>query len=357
MKTEDDSNSRNPLMIALIGALVASVLTIIMLLAPVVPTPEPQSQGDTEQAENDPEVQESTEPGTAAEPVLSAETELRAIVATTSDIVVAGDSFRADIFLIPFEPTADVTIEFSDSSLNDFVTLDNGVAQLRIPVQKIGSVNITGIMSHLGQTAYFNTWYSTVRPCLFVNPTKQNVFYKGVENPISIQVPGYPLDKLRVSISNGSIRKVRSGYNVRVTSGKETTISVSTRDSEGLQSAVGKVQFRVKSVPNPTPFLAGKGYSDDNIRKKELQAAQGLTARVENFDFEMKFTVVSFSVKIIENNGNVTNMKGHGNLLTGKMKTEFGKISLGDQVIISGIKAKGPDDIVRKLGALTLKVI
>jgi hypothetical protein len=141
-----------------------------------------------------------------------------------------------------------------------------------------------------------------------------------------------------------------------VKKGNEAVISVSATLPDGTTASMGKVPFRVKTVPNPAPFFAGKGQGDDKVKKSELTAAQGVAARMENFDFDLKFTVTSFKLTMIVG-GTPIEKVAKGNRVTGEMKTMLKKAKRGQKIYIENIRAKGPDGTTRKLGSIALKVI
>ena len=58
----------------------------------------------------------------------------------------------------------------------------------------------------------FRGEYQVAPPILVVSPTKLNLFYIGVDNPVEISVPGVSPDKIFPSINNGTIRKEGNGY-------------------------------------------------------------------------------------------------------------------------------------------------
>ncbi len=55
-------------------------------------------------------------------------------------------------------------------------------------------------------TFHFKSEFIVAKPALNVSPTKMNVFYVGVDNPISISVPGGP-ERITPSVSVGKIRQ------------------------------------------------------------------------------------------------------------------------------------------------------
>ena len=79
---------------------------------------------------------------------------------------------------------------------------------------------------------------------------KMNVLYIGVDNPITVAVPGVPSDQLLVHIDQGSISGSKGKYTIRVTTPGETTIKVLTvRDDRKV--LLSSQTFRVKTIPDP----------------------------------------------------------------------------------------------------------
>jgi gliding motility-associated protein GldM len=183
-----------------------------------------------------------------------------------------------------------------------------------------------------------------------------NVFYKGVDNPVDVSVPGFSADKIRPSISNGSITKASGGgYTVRVSKGTTANISVQAEMPDGSSKRLGPAEFRVKSVPNPTPYFAGKSLGDEKVKKAELTAAQGVIAKMEDFEFDLKFTVTRFKLTMIIG-GTPIEKISKNNRVTSDMKEMLKKAKRGQKIYIENIKAKGPDGTIRNLGALSFKV-
>lgn len=293
---------------------------------------------------------------------------------TETSYLLKGDTLRGKIFLAAFDTNANPQITVAPTYLDsaNFTfgadTLDasalqvkGGMGIVKIPANTEGIFSLKGVIKFKGPDGSIVPYpisksYQVANPSLTVSPTKMNVFYKGVENPVSISAPGVPADKIRPSISNGSIRKSGKDYIVTVKSGNEAIVSVSATLPDGSTASMGKVPFRVKTVPNPAPFFAGKGQGDDKVKKSELTAAQGVAARMENFDFDLKFAVTQFKLTMIVGGTPIEKMS-KGNRVTGEMKTMLSKAKRGQKIYIEDIRAKGPDGTIRKLGSIALKVI
>ena len=130
--------------------------------------------------------------------------------------------------------------------------------------------------------------YEVGESSVTVSADKMNVFYIGVDNPISVSAAGVNSTKMNVSLGGGgggTIKKVSSGnYIVNVTKpapmGQECEVRVS---AEGLNK---KALFRVKRIPDPVARLSGN--SGGAIGNGEFKAQGGVAAILENFDFDAK---------------------------------------------------------------------
>jgi len=134
-------------------------------------------------------------------------------------------------------------------------------------------------------------------PCLVVSATKMNVLYRGVKNPVSIQIPGMP-DYIEVipSVSNGTITPSREGngiYLVEVIGGSAATVNVNV-NIDGEIRLIGQYMFRVKDVPRAIATIAGK--EGGLISASRLAAAPTVIPKIENFDFELFFKVTKFDL-------------------------------------------------------------
>jgi hypothetical protein len=64
-------------------------------------------------------------------------------------------------------------------------------------------------------TEVFETTYEVAAPSLVVSPTKMNVFYRGVDNPVSVSVSGYSNKDIVAPQWNGTFRSPPMGFIMR----------------------------------------------------------------------------------------------------------------------------------------------
>ncbi len=196
----------------------------------------------------------------------------------------------------------------------------------------------------------------TVVPTLVVSATKMNVFYIGVDNPISFAVAGVPNDKIFPSISGcgGRIKKTNRGYIVTCTKpGNDCRISVAG-DVNGTRKNMGGMNFRVKRVPDPTAKVAGKG--GGKISKEELLENGKIDALIDNFDFDIRFKVVEFQL-IAYIGGFSQSVICKGSKFNDVAFNIIKKAKRGQFIYLGNIKAVGPDGKIRPINGIIFKLI
>jgi len=299
---------------------------------------------------------------------------LSSMVDPESNYVTVGSTYRADIFLGAYDPNNQFSIEIAKNGTIDtiknevigekevFQSGPNGKYQLEIPATGAGERTYAGIIVFKpvggdAQRIPFREKFEVAAPTLVVSPTKMNVFYRGVDNPVSVSVAGYSEKATRASMTNGSIAPASGGgYIVRPGKESEATVSASVTNVDGTSKAMPGVKFRVKNVPNPTPYFGGKSVNDETIKKTELTAAAGVIAKMIDFEFDLKFEVIEFKVTMIVGGTPIEKMT-KGPAVSGDMREMFQKAKPGQKIYIEGIKARGPDGTVRNLGGLSFKVV
>lgn len=181
---------------------------------------------------------------------------------------------------------------------------------------------------------------------------KMNVFYIGVDNPITFAVTGIRLDSLKISISGGggSIEKKDSGRAiVRVTSLGKAVVNVKGVDSEG-KSTTGAKEFRVKYIPDPLPKVGDKNGGTMGIGEFKMQL--GLVAELPEFDFDAKFAVLSFDLTVLHENATIQTCTNKGAMFTGACATLIDQAKPNSIYLFSNIKVMGPDGRTRQLGTI-----
>ncbi len=233
---------------------------------------------------------------------------LQAKVLPKSTYILSGGQFEAEVYIAGTDTERKYDAKFvrgknfSNANPNAIQTVSSvdGVVTIKIPATQQGEQNISGIVEMRNpetgeiEPYPFETSYMVAPPTATVAPTKMNVMYRGLENPISVSAPGMASDNIEISVTNGEWRKGEAKGEYFITPGTEniTTITASTI-VDGKRTTLGSYNFRIKRVPAPTPKIGGK--TSGQFGREELIAAGGLMVPLEDFDFEgYKYTIVSY---------------------------------------------------------------
>lgn len=269
--------------------------------------------------------------------------QIDAKVVPKSSIVMQGDYYEAEIFVAAYDTKQNPEILVNNSP----VSVKDGVGLYRVSASSEGPKSFQGVIkvsSPSGEikTYNFKNEYTVQRPSVTVSADAMNVFYIGVDNPVSISVPGVPNDKIKPTISAGGqlTPKGDGKYSVRIAPGtREARITVNAQ-LDNTSKSMGSVNFRVRTVPNPVPYIANK--KEGLAAKEELLVAGSIIPRMENFDFDLRFEMVSFTMVTIVG-GDVREFQASGGRLTPEMRGAIERSTRGQRITFENLIAKGPD--------------
>lgn len=280
-------------------------------------------------------------------------TGFRAMVQPKSNYVLQGETYTADVFLAAYDETQEPTIIVNDVELTAD-QIESGMGKLSFPTNALGEQTFGGkiIVTQGGNpiTADFTSTYTVAPPSVVISPTKMNVLYRNVENPLDISVPG--VDNSKVKASGPGLRPSGNGYIADVTKvkGKEITINVSITKEDGSTKAMGSQKFRIKGLPKAAGMIYKK---TEGILSKSALSKGTVEAAYEDFPFELPLTVTGFEVKI-EGFAPAT---VKGNRFDSTTKKRIEKLKPGSTVTIRKIKAKTKrGDRVSKIGSISIDV-
>jgi gliding motility-associated protein GldM len=297
---------------------------------------------------------------------------VNAKVIPKSNYVFLGEEFKADVFVAAYSSTQNPDVLVGDLDTNTFkfrgeprtVGVENGVGKLIEKASSEGVKKYSGLINVKGPDGSIKSYpysgeYMVAKPTAVVSPSKMNVFYQGVDNPVEISAGGVAPEDLSPSITAGSLTPVagqKGKYIVRVPAGtQKVNINVAAKQGKDTKQ-MGSSEFRCKRVPDPIAKFAGKTGSA-SIGKGELTTAAGLIADMgEGFDFDLKFQVLSFDV-VATIGGFEQTKPSNNNLITEDQKNLFKSIKPGGKVYIENIRVKGEDGTNRTLSPINLKVM
>lgn len=293
------------------------------------------------------------------------------VVAPTS-YIFTGEHYTADVFVAAYSSTQNPVVYLGDfDSVKPYklksgtidstsVTVSAGLGKYDVVANSVGIQKLNGLIRVKKPDGTWDQYpfkqeYMVAAPSAAVFLEKMNVFYIGVDNPITISAAGVAPSDLSPSLSGGTMSSngKPGSYIVRVQAGTKATLNVSAK-MNGSSKSMGSFEFRIKRVPDPAAYV-GNLKGDGQMTKGELQGQSGVFARMENFDFDLKFTVVSF-VMSMNINGVFVEKKANGPGITPEMKTMLAGAKPGNKVFFEQVTVSGPDGSLRKIPGVNIKV-
>jgi gliding motility-associated protein GldM len=292
---------------------------------------------------------------------------IRAKVIPKSSYVFIGDEYTAEILVAAYDTKANPNVRYilgadtlTPANFKNATPLqgENGVVTLKLGGSQEGLKKFAGIIKILSPTGdtmtfHFHDEFIVAKPALIISPTKMNVFYIGVDNPVSISVPGGP-EKVTPVISVGNIRQEGKDW---IVSGipqntREATITVNAVFS-GKTKNMGSYVARLKRVPDPIARIGGKG--EGVISKSILLASPILIAEMPvGFDFDLKYVVTSYNF-VTDITGELYEEKCQGNRLSPNMVRLITNAKKNKRIWLENLTVKGPDG-ERAISGINLKI-
>jgi hypothetical protein len=182
---------------------------------------------------------------------------------------------------------------------------------------------------------------------------KMNVFYAGVDNPITAGITGIPASQITANIvgCDATITPAEPGkYVVRAKSAGKVTMTLSGKNKDGKIITQTR-DFRVQYIPDPMVSVC----CENLLGSSAWHTKRGLIAELIDFDFKADFKVLSFNMKLIQNDDILT-CTNKGAVFEGFCYELQQRARLNSVYIIDNIIAIGPDERLRNLGELSFKI-
>lgn len=291
----------------------------------------------------------------------------------TAQIFVAASSKGADpeVFIGPIPAEAKKipgteqyeAIESADGKVSgEPLRVEGGKGIFEQPASTVGERKYSGVIrvknpDGVGYKLYpFASSFQVGAKSIVVSPTKMNVLYIGVDNPMKISVAGVQQQDVLASFQgDGTLTKgADGGYVARVKTPGKTVISVSAK-VDGKVQPMGTEEFRIKRIPDPIPTVGGT-LRGGPTAAGHLKVQSGLVALLENFDFEARFNVVSYTMGY-QKGADYFEEKVSGPLFNNKIKGVLQGLKPKQIVIFDDIKVVGPDGTQRKIPQIAFKII
>jgi len=273
---------------------------------------------------------------------------LAAVISAPSSAIMQNQTYEADIMLAAYNSKAQMNITVGGSA----VEIKDGIGKYKVTGGSPGEFNYKVNIAVPGpggkiENLTAEAKYSVFPPMAAISADELNVFYVGLDNPISVAVAGVDSRNVSVSASAGNLQNVGGGrYKVLFPArqGNESIISVSAKMGDGRVVPMGSKKFKIRNVPRPT-FRAGALSFDKPVPLSALMAQSSAVAILENFVYDgVKYSIQGFTFTGIGRTGpkkaSITGASLQG------IKGILGGMRAGEFVMFSDIRAVGPSGSV-----------
>ncbi len=263
-------------------------------------------------------------------------TNYQAIVVPDKTAFFSGENFTGKVVL----GRVDQTLQFENVVINgqEIESTEAGQVMLDFPAGNVGEKEITGELQFqegdsLVRIPVQSSYAVIPKPnSAVISADKMNVVYRGVQNPMTISIPGVG----NVSANAPGLRAAggAGSYVMDVTTlqAREVTINVSGKLPGGETVSDSKT-FRVKDIPRPVGTIRGEDGSV-SMQRNSLEIAN-VGASLPDFDFDLNLNVTGFKFKVPGQPTIVVN----GSRLDDRAKAALRRAGRGESVQIYDIEA------------------
>ena len=287
---------------------------------------------------------------------------IEALVIPNSKYVIKNGKYHAQIVLSATDSTKPLEVDVNGRPL----AINKGKFIHEFTAGATGKFNYKGEIrmqrpDGTWEPYKFDSEYVVGEPTATISADMMNVFYAGIDNPLSVSVPGVSASDVDITITNGTHVKTAKGWNIRPTKvGTECVITVLAM-LDGKKTVITSKPFRVKPLPPPLAKLEytnTQGNKDKfkggTIAKNLLITATRIIAELDDEDLDVKYKVLSFSLNYNDSMGMTLVEQATGPELTSKQLNVLKGLTKGKTVYITNVEAIGPDNIKRRLPAVDI---
>lgn len=287
----------------------------------------------------------------------------KAIAVPKNSYLLAGQKVEAEISLAAYKTSFKPIVTSNVGRVTD---TKEGIAYWENTVTGTGLQTVKGTVAiDMGgklEKKEFEFTYMVGTTGASMQLDKMNVFYIGVPNPVTVSAAGYSMEDIELTIP-GSDAVITKGdalgkYNVSLKKQGKIMAIISARTKEAGVKEVGRQEIRVKMIPDPIAEVAGLSGSV-GIPSNRMKVIPGINAALKNFDFDVRFNVVSFDFTYLQKRQDpVGPISVNGALFSGsKQVTDvIAKCKPGDKIFLENIKARGPDGVTRTLNTIIITI-
>lgn len=284
---------------------------------------------------------------------------LNAFVIPASRNVMSGSRYSAEIVLAAIDTTSRPTIYIGGKKQ------PYGDGHFEQTVTGRGKHTLDGFLEvpHPDGSVSrhpFSSSYNVVEPTATVSATMMNILYTGIDNPLSISVPGIPASAISATMTNGTLTRQGDHWVARPKSIDSPAVISVTADTDNGRRQVATTEFRVRRLPDPTAYIplgADHRYKGGKpITRQALATAGGLKAAIDDNMLDIVFKVTGFETITFDSMGNAIAETSDGDRFSRRQLDAFRRMARGKRFFISRIRAIGPDGSERSLSPMEITI-
>ncbi len=288
---------------------------------------------------------------------------LSALVVPESKVVLRGTPYKAQIILSSIDSTQSPDIFVNGANLPK-----EAKGNYSVNTNKLGQFTVQGYIDAKApsgdiQRTPFKSEYRVIEPMVSVAPTLMNVLYAGINNELKITVPGVPMSQVSATLSgSGTLARKGNLWVVKPRKvGELVKVAVYAKLANGKNTLMGHSELKVRALPDPSPYIAlttadgkPKRFKGGSISKRQLIAAGGVKAAIDDSLVDFAYQVVKFQLISYDSMGNALPEMSQGSKFTARQISKIRNTRRGKRLYITKIIARGADGIERRIPSLDL---
>lgn len=280
---------------------------------------------------------------------------LTAIAVPKTSYALEGQEIEATIMLAAYNKTANPSISSSAGA----VQIKDGIGTLKFKASGAGAKTVNGRIS-IDKAGKVETYdykfeYMVGSAGASMQLDKMNVMYIGVPNPITLSASGYNLEDVSLSMPGATLKGTGKGtYEAAVNKQGTLEYAINARGRTGAVVKVGGGKIRVKYIPPPEAQMGA--YKSGRVETAKAKAQQGVIAKLDNFDFDTRFTVLGFTFGMMARTGGGDYFQEDvsGPVFKGAVRAAMDRSRPGDKWFFENIRVKGPDGRTQMINAVNI---
>ncbi len=266
------------------------------------------------------------------------------ISSAVKSYIIAGEEYQSEITIGASSKSVQENMLVTVNGTG--VRVEDGIAKFTERPTNTGvrkyNVGITIVNPTTGEKKTYTKEfeYEVGRRSVTVAAEAMNVFYIGVDNPISVSAAGVSSNQLQVSGAGSGISLKPNGVGKYIANVSTPGVAKITVTGGGLTPTT--FEFRVKRIPDPQARLSNS--AGGAIGSGEMKAQGGVGAFLDNFDFDAKCEVVGFVLSYQAKRQDLVEVTNVGARFGDSARRLLDQARPGDAYYFDNVKAKCPGD-------------